>query len=627
MLVEIDPGTDRAAVRSFAINRGGYVRYEYEHVLPRVMNLRNIPHSAIEELKGLPGVVAVHPDQFHENVLKLDESTPLIRGLQSQLGGAGLAADGTGVRVCVVDTGIDSDHLMYADRIDAAAGYDFENNDGNPEDDNGHGSHVAGIAVGGTGLSVNLGCEGDEPFQGVAPAATLIGVKVLNSGGGGSDSNIIAGIDHCADPSLPGGPADVMNLSIGTGQYSGACDTHLWAQAANNAVAAGVVVVAAAGNEGYSNALASPACGSEVISVGATYKDDYPNCEDSQSSFTWCLDWLCLNTCTDNMPRVDDLVCFSNNSSMLDVAAPGSVILSVSTAAGGSSITGNSGTSQASPHVAGLAALVLDLDPTLTPSQVRQIIRDGAVDMGPAGFDTGYGYGRVDVIDTLSLVEPEVCGNATCGAGEDACSCAQDCGDPPAAETGLCTDGTDNDCDGSLDCADLDCSAHPACQCDNDGVCELGEDCNNCSGDCFSGSGASCGNGLCEAGDGEDCVSCPADCNSRQGGKPSGRFCCGDGDATNPVSCADARCSTGGFTCTDVPTAASCCGDLACQGSEDSFKCEVDCGPAPFCGDGSCDASESPCDCPQDCGSPPSSEAGSCSDGADNDCDTFIDCD
>jgi hypothetical protein len=147
VLVEIQAGADRGPVRAFATSAGGFVRYEYKTVLPGVISLRNIPMTALEGLERAPGVVRIIPDQYHERVINLDESTPLIRGLQDQITGAGLNADGTGVRVCVVDTGIDIDHIMYSDRIDSAAGYDFNNNDSNPEDDNGHGSHVAGIAV------------------------------------------------------------------------------------------------------------------------------------------------------------------------------------------------------------------------------------------------------------------------------------------------------------------------------------------------------------------------------------------------------------------------------------------------------------------------------------------------
>ncbi|MGB5661573.1 MAG: hypothetical protein WBO54_19045, partial [Thermoanaerobaculia bacterium] len=98
-----------------------------------------------------------------------------------------------------------------------------------------------------------------------------------------------------------------------------------------------------------------------------------------------------------------------------------------------------------------------------------------------------------------------------------------------------CDDGLDNDCDGDFDCDDSNCSSDPVCAtgpCDTDGACETGEDCNNCPNDCISGttSGASCGNGLCEAGDGENAVNCSADCNGKLNGKPANRFACGFND-------------------------------------------------------------------------------------------------
>lgn len=462
VLVYLAEGIDRSPVRAFAAEHGGFVKYEYKVVLPNVVNLRDIPVTALQALENLPGVVRVEEDRYYEDLIKLDESTPLIRALQSQITGAGLSATGAGVRVCVCDTGIDTNHIMYADRIDLAASYDFHNDDPNPEDDNGHGAHVAGIAVGRSGLSVDFGCEGSEPFQGVAPEATLIGAKILDRRGGGFTSRIIAGIDHCADQSPTGGRADVINLSIGTGQFSSICDgQHSWADAANDAADAGVVVVAASGNECFSNALASPACGSKVIAVGATYDDTFPNCEDGTSTFNW-------SCCSDSGVTVDDVVCFSNESDNLDVTAPGAVIWSAfigrNSNDNGTSITPKSGTSMASPQVAGLAALILSADPSLTPAQVRQVIRDGAVDLGPAGFDRGYGYGRIDVINSLSLLTPEVCNDGTCGPGEDQCNCPQDCGTPPGAETN-CNDGIDNDCDGNTDCGDADCSEIPPCDC------------------------------------------------------------------------------------------------------------------------------------------------------------------
>lgn len=162
-----------------------------------------------------------------------------------------------------------------------------------------------------------------------------------------------------------------------------------------------------------------------------------------------------------------------------------------------------------------------------------------------------------------------------------------------------------------------------------DGTCEAGEDCVSCAADCPSFPvGATCGNGLCEAGDGEDCVSCPADCNGVQSGKPSGRFCCGFG-GEGPVGCGDPACTTGGFACTETPQGGSgstCCGDFVCESPEDGFNCSLDCGAPPECGDLTCDPGENACSCAADCGAPPASEAGLCTDGADNDCDLAVDC-
>ncbi len=473
----------RKGVRTFTATMKGTVKYEYGAVMPNVLNIRDYPESQIDALRKMAGVSKVELDEYHPNVIRLDEATPLVRGLQSQLTAANLPYDGTGIRVCIVDTGIDMDNVMYASRIDAAASFDFNNNDSNPDDDNGHGSHVAGISVGGTGITVNLGCDGVEPLQGMAPNATLIGAKVLNSAGGGTDSNIIAGINHCADQSATGGRADVINLSIGTGNFTGTCDSHSWAVASNNAVAAGVVVVAASGNECNSNSMGSPACGSSVIAVGATYKAAYPNCEDATSNFNW-------GCCTNNSPGIDSIVCFSNQSDLLDVSAPGSVILSASNAAGGMSLSNKSGTSMASPMVAGLSALILDADPTLTPAEVRQILRDGATDMGAPGFDRAYGYGRIDAINTLSLVTP--CINNT------------DCNDGDACTTDVCNTGT---------CSNTPISC-PTGQTCNGGVCE--------------GQGACCTGTACA-------IDSPSNCATAGGSYLGDGSVCGSGTAGNPT--------------------------------------------------------------------------------------------
>jgi len=604
----MQPRAERGAVRALAAGNGASVRYEYRNVLPNTLNIRNLPVNAVAALRKLPGVHSVTEDVYHENLLQLDESTPLIHGLQGQLQAAGFSADGSGVRVCVVDTGVAMDHAMYADRIDVAAGYDFVNDDTDPSDDQGHGTHVAGTVLGGTGFSVDFGCEGVEPFQGVAPAATLIAVKVLDAAGGGLDSDVAAGLDRCVDPNLPGGPADVINLSLGGGSFSTVCDgLDSMADAANDAVAAGAVVVAAAGNEGQSNAAISPACASSVIAVGATYKDSYPNCENPLDTWAWCFDFFCLDYCADDSPQVDDLVCFSNRSDMVDVVAPGCSIWSADPA-GPYVISEKCGTSMATPHVSGLAAILLDQDPSLSPAQVRRAIRDGAVDLGPAGFDSGYGYGRIDVLGSLATLGP--CEN------DAACDDGVFCNGPEVCNAGVCQSGSDP-CSGQLCDEGLDeCFV---LGCNGNGVCDVHEDCTSCPSDCASSVGAACGNGVCEAGNGEDCLSCPSDCAGQQSGRGRDRFCCGDGDGSRPVGCSDSRCGS----CTDVPAVGACCGDGTCDsGAEDGFVCEVDCGAPPVCGDGICHPDEVGCDCLADCAAP----LEICGNGIDDSCDGLTDC-
>ena len=205
------------------------------------------------------------------------------------------------------------------------------------------------------------------------------------------------------------------------------------------------------------------------------------------------------------------------------------------------------------------------------------------------------------------------------------CDDGQFCNGAESCDAGSCQDGTAPCSGGDVCDEDLDLCVPPVC--DNDGTCEAGEDCNNCSSDCISGSsGAVCGNNVCETGSGEDCLNCPSDCNGLTGGKPSLRYCCGDS-----VGCADARCTGDGNTCSTTGAGGSyCCGDGTCEGAEDSFNCAVDCGTAPQCGDGSCQSSagEDRCTCPADCGAPASSELPNqtCTDGDDNDCDGLADC-
>ena len=211
----------------------------------------------------------------------------------------------------------------------------------------------------------------------------------------------------------------------------------------------------------------------------------------------------------------------------------------------------------------------------------------------PADCDDGvYCNGAEDCVDGSCVAGTAIDCDDGVGCTDDSCNEATDsCDNVPNdanCDNGLYCDGAET-CDVVLDCQlgsdpcpgqlcdeDGDFCYDPGC--DDDGICELGEDCHTCPNDCFSGSGAICGNGVCETADGEDCQSCPDDCNSYLVGGPSGRYCCGDGTATYGVTCDDSRCTGDGNTCTSDPAVPSCCGDGICEGTEDVANCAVDCG-------------------------------------------------
>jgi hypothetical protein len=182
--------------------------------------------------------------------------------------------------------------------------------------------------------------------------------------------------------------------------------------------------------------------------------------------------------------------------------------------------------------------------------------------------------------------DPDCDDGLFCDGAERCAAGACQAGTPPCAPGESCDEATDS------------CSVDP---CDRDGACEAGEDCDNCATDCAAGGEGGCGNGVCEPALGEDCLACAADCAGRQSGPARNRYCCGDGAGTNPVGCADARCTSNGFACSPDAPVPYCCGDLACTGAESACSCALDCGA-------------------------PAAEAGRCANGADDDCDDLADC-
>ncbi|MGV8161935.1 MAG: LamG-like jellyroll fold domain-containing protein [Candidatus Nanoarchaeia archaeon] len=231
--------------------------------------------------------------------LLVDESVDLMMLQEAKdhaINNLNMGLNGSGSRICLVDTGVNSsvvDNFVF--------GFDVVNNDSDPADDNGHGTKVGYV------------------LSRVSPGAEVIAVKVLDSEGLGYQSDILAGLDYCAQQSV-----DIISLSIGAGSYSGFCDNDLVAQKVNELADSGILVVAATGNDG-SGLIKSPACASGALAVAASTKQD-------------------------------KLAAFSNFNDVVVLAAPGENILTKNIAGGDVLV---SGTSMSVPFVSGTAALLL----------------------------------------------------------------------------------------------------------------------------------------------------------------------------------------------------------------------------------------------------------------------------
>lgn len=311
------------------------------------------------ERKAIAGdadVLLVEADALYTAIAKptaprVDESLPWgIDRIDAELVWPSTVA--TGVCVAVVDTGIDTSHPDLAANI--VGGYNAINPSSGYKDDNGHGTHVSGT-IGAIDNTVGV--------IGAAPKVSLLGVKVLNSQGSGYVSDIIEGMDWAVSNG-----AKVINMSLG-----GSTPVSAFQDAVTRANAAGVVVVAAAGNSG--GTVGYPAAYDGVIAVSAT---------DSSNVIAY----------------------FSSRGPEVDLAAPGVSINSTYwTRRKGSTYALLSGTSMASPHVAGAAALVLSTPVGASdvngngiwdPAEVEAKLEATATDLGAAGADTLYGAGLVN---------------------------------------------------------------------------------------------------------------------------------------------------------------------------------------------------------------------------------------
>ena len=315
---DVDGEADRIAAR-----HAGTVKYKYATALKGLA--LELPDAEVAALRAEPSVAYVEQDQTMSiSVTQSGATWGIDRIDQRALPLSGTYtynADGTGVTVYIIDTGINFTHTEYSGR--ASTGTDEITPGGTAADCNGHGSHVAGT-VGGT-------------IYGAAKRVKLVAVRVLDCSGSGSTSGVIAGIDWVtARRVLPA----AANMSLGGG-FSASLNT-----AVENSIASGVVYAIAAGNSSADACNFSPASAPSAITVGAT-------------------------------DITDTFASFSNFGTCVDINAPG---VNITSAWIGSNTATNtiSGTSMAAPHVAGAAALYLQANPTAPPLQVRNALVSNA---------------------------------------------------------------------------------------------------------------------------------------------------------------------------------------------------------------------------------------------------------
>jgi subtilisin family serine protease len=307
--------------------------------------------------------------------------------------------NGEGAIVAVLDTGINYNHLDITDNMwehpdYPGHGYNFVDNNYNTMDNQSHGTHCAGT-VAGTGAA--------GTGTGIAPGATIMNLKVLDDGGSGTEAGVWAAIEFAADYG-----AHVMSLSLGW-QHSWGPDRSMWRTTMNNALSAGVIAAVAAGNEG---SWGSPPPSqvrtpgdvpppwlhpdqtleggvSAVVSVGSTTSSDALSSFSSKGPVTW-----------QSVAPFNDYP-YSPGMGLIrpDVTAPGSDILSL-VHNNNTGYTVKSGTSMATPAVAGLMALMISKNPNLTPEEISQILEESAIPMTEGKSNT-FGSGRVDALAAI----------------------------------------------------------------------------------------------------------------------------------------------------------------------------------------------------------------------------------
>lgn len=288
---------------------------------------------------------------------------------------------GQGIKVCIMDTGIDYNHEDLKENY--KGGYNFVANNNDPFDDNGHGTHTSGIVA---AMDNNLG------IIGVAPEAYLYSVKVLGSNGSGSYTNIIKGIQWAIDNNM-----NIISMSLAGSSFS-----QTWKDICDVAYNSGILLVAAAGNNGI---------GSSCIERKISTPCPVPDCTLNNVCYPALFDSVVAVSAIDSNNL---MACFSSRGPKVEVCAPGVSILSTvpkgtCTFCDSTGYKQLSGTSMACPHASGLAALILKANPNYTNIQLRNCISSTSIDLGNAGIDWCYGYGLINAPNAVKCGITEGC--------------------------------------------------------------------------------------------------------------------------------------------------------------------------------------------------------------------------
>ncbi len=362
ILVKFRPGLSSNSVKAMSAQLGMKSVGSVNRVGVQVMKVSGDTKAAIAKLQKNGNVLYAEPNYMAYASDYAVEMTPNDPKLGEQWAINKVSAPAawditTGSEktlLAIVDTGVDYSHPDLAGRVDK--GRDFINNDDDAMDDQGHGTHCAGIAAASTNNSVGI--------AGLAPNVKILAVKVLSKDGGGSYESVANGITYAADRG-----SHVISMSLG-----GSTPSQAIQDAITYANSKGSLVVVAMGNNGRESKSYPAACDG-VMAVGAT------DISDNKASFSQYGSWI-------------------------SVGAPGHNIMStlpVKANPIGQTMYGSlSGTSMATPYVAGLAALVRDQFPTLTAMQVKAKIEKSADDTGTAGFDKLFGHGRINAAAAVS---------------------------------------------------------------------------------------------------------------------------------------------------------------------------------------------------------------------------------